>query len=114
MAGNGPNHHQRLVIHTSGSRGDLIMIYLYNFTTYGEVAAEGYLRFLEAKLQSIANDPRIGSTVEDFPGVFAFLVRVRPRRGKHGHRVFYKRTDSGIEVIRILHTAMNWSEHLPE
>ena len=103
-----------IIEHTSGSRADLIMIYVYNHASYGEAAADRYLRFLEEKLQVLAHDPRLGRMVEEYPNVHSFMIQVRPRKGKHGHRVFYRPTETGIEVIRILHTAMNWSEHLSD
>lgn len=103
---------QRLVLHTSASRRDLISIYLYNSTSYGELHADRYLRFLEDEMARLAKRPELGKHVQDFPGISVHVAKVTPKRTAHGHRIFFREVDMGIEIIRILHTAMNWPSWL--
>jgi toxin ParE1/3/4 len=103
---------RRIVLHTAGSRLDLISIYQYNEVIYGAGHAERYLDFLDSQMQFLADHPGSGRTVEQRPGVRVFVARVRQRRSAAGHRVFYREMANGIEVIRVLHTAMNWPDHL--
>jgi plasmid stabilization system protein ParE len=55
--------------------------------TWGVEQAERYLTFLTNVFNDLAQNPYLGSLVEGFPE---------------------------IRVIRILHSAMNWPEHLSE
>ena len=45
---------KRLVRHTAASRMDLISVYLYNETSYGEAHADRYLAFLESEMDDLA------------------------------------------------------------
>lgn len=79
---------------------------------WGEEQAERYLAFLEETLEWLAREPGAGSPLEEWPEYRVYLAKIRRRRSSHGHRIFYREIDGGIRVIRILHTAMNWPEHL--
>ena len=103
---------KRLVVHTVLSRSDLVSIYHYNFSAYGEEHAEKYISFIEAQLRSIASTPYVGVKVEEIEGVLAFTVKSSRRKSAHGYRVFYRITREGIEVLRILHTRMDWPRRI--
>ncbi len=104
---------QRVVLHTSASRADLISIYFYNETSYGEAHAEAYIEFLIREMERIAAGEVMGKHVEDYPGVRTYIAKIRSSRSSHGHRILFREVEGGIEVIRVLHTAMNFPAHLP-
>jgi plasmid stabilization system protein ParE len=60
----------------------------------------------------LLTDPKKGALVKQRDDYRSYVARFKPRRGAHGHRVLYRETDYGILVIRILHTAMNWTDYL--
>ncbi len=83
---------------------DIASIYLYNATTYGDAHADQYIAFLNDSVDLLTESVGLGSPVEGFDSVRVVLVKSRARRQAHGYRVFYREVDSGIEIIRILHT----------
>lgn len=101
----------RIVHHTIGSRYDLISIYQYNEAVYGIRHAEKYLDFLDAQMSLLALDPTIGSIVEQYPDIKVYLAKIKPHRKINGHRIFYREVADGIEIIRVLHTSMEWSDY---
>jgi toxin ParE1/3/4 len=105
---------QRLVIHTAASRADLISIYVYNDMSYGEAHAERYIDFLNGEMQELADEPTSGNRIEAFPDTLVYLAKTRARISANGYRIFYRLVTDGIEIIRILHTRMDWPIHLAE
>jgi len=103
---------QRIVHHTAGSRFDLISVYQYNEVTYGKEHAERYLDFIDGQLSFLAEHPAAGHIVEQHPSIRVYTAKVRQRRAANGHRIFYRLIPEGIEIIRILHTAMNWTGYI--
>ena len=100
---------QRLIRHTVASVGDLALIEASNAQTYSPAHAERYLDFLEAEIEKIAQNPERGALVEQRPSIRFQMVRSTQRRSAHGYRVFYEEIEGGIEIKRILHTAMDWA-----
>ncbi|MDR3571901.1 MAG: type II toxin-antitoxin system RelE/ParE family toxin [Candidatus Pacebacteria bacterium] len=54
----------------------------------------------------------MGKDVPDFPGLKYLVIKWCPRG--YGHAVYYEIHESAIRIIRVLHTAMNASDHLKE
>lgn len=79
---------------------------------WGDAHAERYITFLREIFASLAQEPKIGVPIDRRSGFLMFVAKYNKRRGTHGHRIFYTEIESGILIIRILHTAMNWSEIL--
>jgi len=100
---------KRVVIHTAASRMVLASIYFYNETSYGEAHADRFLAFVENRLRAIAEQPNTGRFVADMPGIQCSTIKKSAKRSSFGYRVFYRTTQEGIEVIRILHTRMSWN-----
>ena len=103
---------ERLIRLTDAARNDLASVDNATAATWGEVQAERYLAFLSTIFELIADQPRIGTLVDDFPGIRVYSAKIVKRKSAHGHRIFYREIEGGVRIIRILHTAMNWSDHL--
>jgi toxin ParE1/3/4 len=87
------------------ARRDLDEVWDYSRNRWGEVRAEAYVRQLARDMRKVADNPRLGRTTEQ--------VRSGYRRfGSGSHVLFYRVTDIGITVIRILHERMDVTRHL--
>ena len=105
---------QRLVLFSERALADLANIDNSTAAMWGDPQADRYLGFLREVLYTLATDPRIAALVEQRPGTRVFTAKYSRRRAAQGHRIFFRELDGGIEVIRILHTAMYWPRHIPE
>ena len=104
---------QRLVLHTAGSRMDMASIYLRNEIAYGETHAERFMDFLDDAIEQLAQTPSHANLIEGYDEVRIHLVKSSRRRQAYGYRVFFRQVGVGIEIIRILHTSMDWRSQLP-
>jgi toxin ParE1/3/4 len=87
------------------ARADLDDIWSFSATRWGESQAERYLRQLQRAIEAIANSPKLGPSCDD--------IREGYRRFRVGsHVVFYRQTAHGVEIVRILHGAMDFDQHL--
>lgn len=90
---------------TFDAERDVIVIYLHGAAKFGVAQAERYAASLSAKLEVLAENPSFGA---DYGFVLQGL-----HRGECGvHAVYYRRTDEGIRVLRILHGRMDAGRHL--
>lgn len=102
----------RLILFTEGALADLASIDNATASMWGETQAERYLGFLRETLYELAGEPRIAPLIEQIPDLRIYTAKFKKRRSAHGHRIVFREIDGGIEVIRILHTAMYWPDHL--
>jgi toxin ParE1/3/4 len=79
---------------------DLEEIYAYSFFEFGEQRADAYFESLESSLQHLAEQPAIGMGVSSVRKAYSRLVH-------HRHSIYYKKSGSGILVIRILGPGMS-------
>jgi len=87
------------------ARSDLKDIDNYTYQTWGRAQADKYVEMIEKGCRLLAKHPTLGRSQDEFfPG-----LRKHPI-GKH--YIFYRATGKGIEVIRVLHQAMDISRHL--
>ena len=84
----------------------LTEIYKYTDTEFGESQAEPYFDSLEECLNRLAVNPKIGLDVSSIRDGYRRYVQQR-------YMIFYKHTDSGILVVRILGPGMLLERHLP-
>lgn len=105
-----PEHEGRLVLLSSKAASDFAAIHTYTAVQWDFDQAERYAEFLKLTLRQIADDPLVGNLVASREGFYEHVVRWK--RARHGHRIVYQPVPEGIYVLRILHTAMNWLEHL--
>jgi toxin ParE1/3/4 len=83
---------------TEKAEQDLLGIGDYTLQEWGEVQADRYLDSLQNCFQLLADRPPMGRLYPRRPGL---------RRYEHDkHVVFYRQTDLGIKITRILHQRM--------
>lgn len=90
---------------SAAAAADLADILDYGIATFGEAAAEAYLRSFENAFTLLRDHPRAG----------AVHTEVRPpiRSMAHRrHRLFYDLVDDDVIVQRILHMTMDVVRHL--
>jgi toxin ParE1/3/4 len=84
---------------------DLEGIWLYTLEEWGIDQAHRYTDDLTAAFAELAENPRLGSSCDD--------IRKGYRRSRVGrHFVYFRITDYGIAVIRVLHDRMDAPRHL--
>lgn len=84
---------------------DLRRIGQYTRRRWGVEQARRYLSELDSCFIRLAERPRLGRTADHIrPGLW--------RHGQGSHVVYYRRTDHGIRVIRVLHERMLPELHL--
>lgn len=88
-----------------GAQADIEEIWNYTVARWGASQAEKYLRQLAEAMAYVAADPARGRACDD--------VRAGYRKYAVGaHVLFYKRTQDGVDVVRILHQRMDFERHL--
>lgn len=84
---------------------DLESIYLYSTREFGIKRTEDYILAIETSFQNLVNDPLISRKCN--------YVRQDLRAFNIGsHVIFFKMTNDGIAVIRVLHQSMDFIRHL--
>ena len=86
------------------AENDLESIFLYSVEKFGSARAEQYIRDLERTLVAITME---NASTKDCSYVTAGLYRCTCV----SHIIFFKYTNSGIEVMRILHKSMDPEQH---
>jgi toxin ParE1/3/4 len=90
---------------THDAERDLINIFLYGVEHFGPVQAERYAKTLNAKIEMAAEHP-------DFGTDYGFVVEGVRRYESVSHAIYYRPTQSGILVLRVLHGRMDPARHL--
>jgi toxin ParE1/3/4 len=89
---------------TREAEEDVAAIYRYSFKNFGEAQADTYHDGLTGCFHLLVDTPLIGRD-------YAFL-RPGLRRYEHAsHSVYYRLTDTGILVLRVLHQRMDPARH---
>jgi toxin ParE1/3/4 len=84
---------------------DLEGFWDYTAERFNLAQAEIYLRGIWSAIQIIAADPRIGRSADE--------VRPGYRRYQVGsHVIFYKMTEGVFDVVRVLHSHVDFDSHL--
>ena len=85
---------------------DLSDLYSYSYFEFGEHRADAYFESLEDCLRRLADNPKLGMDVSGIrQGYFRFVHQQ--------HSVYYKRSRSGIFIVRILGPGMSTDGNLP-
>jgi toxin ParE1/3/4 len=79
----------------------------------GERVAERFQQMVEEKLTEISEMPELGSIWESAAANLQG-IRFRTLRRFRNHVVFYRVTDHGVEIVRLLHASQNLEERLQE
>lgn len=83
---------------------DLEEIWLYTFRNWSLEQADRYHNDIMAAIAALAQGAKLGRRADIRDGYFKCAVR--------SHLVFYRQSDAGIDVIRILHRSMDAPAHL--
>ena len=79
------------------AKEDLLDIWCY-IASDNPVQADRYLDYLEAKLILLAATPGMGRWRGELgPGLLSFPAE--------NYLIFYRQTDAGIDIVRVLHSA---------
>jgi len=87
------------------ARQDLKAIWRYTLERWGEPQADLYLQQLDAGIRSLIDFPDIGESCEHIRAGYRKLQVNR-------HLIFYRRAERHIEIVRVLHQAMDVARHL--
>lgn len=77
----------------------------------GICQADRYDEFLQEFMQTLADEPGNAPFLPNLRQKVKVSV-ARWNNTRYGHRVFFREIPGGIEVLGILHTSMQWEDHL--
>jgi toxin ParE1/3/4 len=87
------------------AQADLDGIWQYTLTQWNEAQAEAYLLGLDASMKILAENPRLGRSLDDIrSGYFKYQSAQ--------HLLIYRLTSEAIEFIRILHKSSDVERHV--
>lgn len=87
------------------AQADLSDIWDYTAERWGTDQADGYLRLLQHAMEAIADNPRKGHLCEE--------VRKGYRKYPAGsHVLFHRSIETGIDIVRVLHSRMDFEQHV--
>jgi toxin ParE1/3/4 len=87
------------------AKADLDDIWNYSVAHWSVEQAESYMRQLHRAAEIIATTPARGKACDELrPGYRKYPVG--------SHILFYRLTDAGVDIVRILHQRMDFDLHL--
>jgi len=95
---------------------DLAEIHTYTTHQRGLNQADRYIKFLADGMKQLGQAPQLGRPVTERPGLLGHILNLQ-ENGKRlvmAIRFIYQVEESGIYVLRILHTAMNLTDHIAD
>jgi len=87
------------------ARKDLKGIWRYSFDEWDEAQADKYLAEIEAGIEKLRHNPKLGRPREEVRAGYRSL-RINQ------HIVYYVLTPSVIRIVRVLHARMDPDRHL--
>jgi toxin ParE1/3/4 len=90
---------------TPRARADLDEIWDYTAKRWSVAQAERYLREIQRGVEAVASKPGLGRRCDEIRAAY-YKMPVG------SHILFYRRTDSRIQIVRILHQSMDVERHL--
>jgi plasmid stabilization system protein ParE len=103
---------ERVVELSKEANLDLSGIYASTASTWGSSQAERYLIFLRETFDLLVAFPGIGSKSDKFGEVRVHIAKLNAKRTSYGHRVFYRESENGIQIVRLLHSSLDYPEQL--
>jgi toxin ParE1/3/4 len=82
------------------ARRELKSIGVFTASKWGADQAKRYLQSLDREIQRLSSHPELGTPCEDIRTGYRYLHI-------HRHLVFYRTTGDQIEIVRVLHDAMD-------
>lgn len=92
---------------TRAAEVDLLSIGRYTETMWGTRQRQIYLSQLDARMQALARNPKLGSARDEIHHGYRSFHEGR-------HVLFYREVDDTIEVVRVLHDSMDVTERFDE
>lgn len=86
------------------ARQDMQTVWLYTLTQWGAQQTERYIDDLTGAFEFLAENPKTGKACESIRAGYRKYPVIR-------HVVYYRKTDYGVEVIRVLHDRMLATRH---
>ena len=86
------------------AEADLEEIWLYTFQQWSMEQADDYLSNLIAAIEGLASGRKTGQKTDVREGYWKYHAGA--------HVVYFRRSDTGIDVIRVLHGRMDVGKHL--
>jgi toxin ParE1/3/4 len=84
---------------------DITEIYQYSYERFGYMQADSYLQGLEDKFRHLADQPFVGRQIDHIrKGYFRYEYE--------SHSIFYKQTENGIIIMRVLHRGRDMFRHV--
>lgn len=80
-------------------------VWLYSLNQWGAQQTDRYIDGLTEAFAFLADSPKAGSACDDIRQGYRRHLIVR-------HVIYYRETDYGIEIMRVLHDRMLASRHL--
>ena len=87
------------------AQNSILQIAEYTLENYGKVQRKKYLGLLRDKMRLVAKSPAMG---KERPEIKAGYYSIRAEK----HFIYYRIADSGIEIIDVLHQAMEPRLHI--
>jgi toxin ParE1/3/4 len=84
---------------------DLRSIWLYSAENWGREQANRYVGIIRQDIAKVAKRPETDNPASDLRQGYA-------RRLTGSHIIFYRITDGGVDVVRVLHQSMDFDRHL--
>ena len=102
---------------TASAESDFRAIVIWTAEHFGARQARVYAKTISNALAALSNGPKILGVVsrdEIMPGLFSLHVARQRRKGRHFimFRIGGEADQNILEVARILHDAMDFSQHL--
>ena len=89
---------------TPKTRDDMEAVWLYSIAQWGVGQAENYIDDLTTSFELLVESPKAGIACEKIRVGYRKYPVIR-------HVIYYRETNYGIEVIRVLHNRMLASKH---
>jgi toxin ParE1/3/4 len=102
----------RKIVRQPRARRDIVACALY-IEEQNPRAARRFLAAVERTINGLAASPWIGPR-RDYDNPRLVGLRMFPVRGFEKHLIFYRPTENGIEIVRVLHAARDLDEILRE
>jgi toxin ParE1/3/4 len=101
------------LIRSARAKRDIVEVLQFTKRKWGDAQAREYAALIGEALVAIATDPRCGKPLDElFPGLRAYSIRQPGRPARH--IVFYRvRATGTVELVRLLHDAMDFKKHVP-
>ncbi|PVW17183.1 type II toxin-antitoxin system RelE/ParE family toxin [Marixanthomonas spongiae] len=84
---------------------DIAELYEHGIATFGLLQAQKYVTGMHHHFQTLSNNAELGRDASEFaPSLLRFVYKA--------HTIFYRITDDGVFIVRILGQSMDYPRHI--